>query len=88
MHEKGGGEFLYNLEISSGDGGTFRKLVTTLPMVKGDSGSPLIDKQGRLCGVLTTMQLGMVVKIKPKSTAIMMKRPAIDDFIRGDRVQQ
>ncbi|GEM_PF-518008 len=88
MHEKGGGQFLDYVDISVGEGGTFRKLVTTLPMIKGDSGSPLIDKQGRLCGVLTTMQLGMVVKIKPKSTAIMMKRSEIDDYIRRDRTRQ
>ena len=88
MHEKGGGKFLNYADISTVEGGTFWKVITTLPMIKGDSGSPLIDRQGRLCGVLTTMQLGMVVKMKPKSTAIMMKQSEIDYFIRRDRAQQ
>ena len=33
------------------------QVVTTLPMIKGDSGSPLIDQKGRLCGILSTMHL-------------------------------
>ena len=85
MHEKGGGKFLEYIEMPEVSGSRFTKVVTTLPMIKGDSGSPLIDKQGRLCGVLSTMRLGVVVKMKPKSTAVMMKTADIDYRIRQDR---
>ncbi len=85
MHEKGGGLFLENQEISGVTSEHFKKVVTTLPMIKGDSGSPLIDQHGRLCGVLSTMRLGVVVKMKPKSTAVMMDADEIDRLIRQDR---
>ncbi len=85
MHEKGGGKFLEYIEMPEVGDSQFTKVVTTLPMIKGDSGSPLIDKQGRLCGVLSTMRLGVVVKMKPKSTAVMMKIADIDYRIRQDR---
>ena len=85
MHEKGGGLFLENQEIAGEPSGHFKKVVTTLPMIKGDSGSPLIDQHGRLCGVLSTMRLGVVVKMKPKSTAVMMDADQVDRLIRQDR---
>ncbi|MEM7699303.1 MAG: serine protease [Verrucomicrobiota bacterium] len=82
MHEKAGGEFLEKIPAADPQ---FHKIVTSLPMIKGDSGSPLIDKQGRLCGVLSTMRLGVVVKMKPKSTAVMTSTSFIDSQIRRDR---
>ncbi|MEM9281372.1 MAG: serine protease [Verrucomicrobiota bacterium] len=85
MHEKGGGVFVEYQDIPEARGGTFRKIVTTLPMIKGDSGSPLIDQQGQLCGVLSTMRLGVVVKMKPKSTAVMMTPHQIESKIQSDR---
>ncbi|MEM6279879.1 MAG: serine protease [Verrucomicrobiota bacterium] len=83
MHEKGGGVFLETQPVSGESG--YRKVVTTLPMIKGDSGSPLIDQKGRLCGVLSTMRLGVVVKMKPKSTAVMLEPSKIEALIRSDR---
>lgn len=83
MHEKGGGLFLESQEIPGQD--SFRKIITSLPMIKGDSGSPLIDQDGSLCGVLSTMRLGVVIKMKPKSTAVMMDRAEIEEIIRKDR---
>lgn len=85
MHEKGGGLFLENQDIPGHAG--YRKVVTTLPMIKGDSGSPLIDQKGQLCGVLSTMRLGVVVKMKPKSTAVMLDQPQIESIIRKDRAR-
>ncbi|MEC5128944.1 serine protease [Verrucomicrobiales bacterium BCK34] len=86
MHEKGGGLFLENQEIPGYEGNSdFTKVVTTLPMIKGDSGSPLIDQKGRICGVLSTMRLGVIVKMKPKSTAVMMDPAKIEAIIRKDR---
>lgn len=85
MHEKGGGLFL---EAQDGPGGEgYRKIVTSLPMIKGDSGSPLIDQKGRLCGVLSTMRLGVVVKMKPKSTAVILEPLRIEQIIARDRSQ-
>lgn len=85
MHEKGGGLFL---ETQPLDGQSdYHKVVTSLPMIKGDSGSPLIDRKGRLCGVLSTMRLGVVVKMKPKSTAVMLKPDRIEEIIRQDRAR-
>lgn len=86
MHEKGGGVFTESLPIPGQPG--FEKIVTTLPMIKGDSGSPLIDQKGHLCGVLSTMRLGVIVKMKPKSTAVMMDRAEIERLIREDRAQR
>jgi len=60
-------------------------VVTSLPMIKGDSGSPLIDRQGRLCGVLSTMRLGVIIKMKPKSTAVHMDPSEVERRIRQDR---
>jgi hypothetical protein len=57
-------------------------------MIKGDSGSPLIDQRGRLCGVLSTMRLGVVVKMKPKSTAVRMAPAEIERIIRQDRTRR
>lgn len=85
MHEKGGGLFVEHQNVSEEPSGHFRKVITTLPMIKGDSGSPLIDQHGRLCGVLSTMRLGVVVKMKPKSTAVMMDADQIERLIREDR---
>lgn len=85
MHEKGGGLFLESQPISGQDG--CEKVVTTLPMIKGDSGSPLIDQKGRLCGVLSTMRLGVIVKMKPKSTAVMLDPDKIESLIRADRTK-
>ncbi|MCG8602899.1 MAG: serine protease [Verrucomicrobiales bacterium] len=85
MHEKGGGLYQETLPIPGQN--AFRKIVTTLPMIKGDSGSPLIDQEGRLCGVLSTMRLGVIVKMKPKSTAVMMDRGQIEKLIAEDRAK-
>lgn len=88
MHEKAGGIFQQYLPVDSDpSGATFQKIVTSLPMIKGDSGSPLIDEQGRLCGVLSTMRLGVIVKMKPKSTAIQMAPSVVENIIRQDRAQ-
>lgn len=88
MHEKAGGEFLESLPVEGTTEASFQKIVTTLPMIKGDSGSPLIDQRGRLCGVLSTMRLGVVVKMKPKSTAVRPDPAQIDRIIRDDRTKR
>ena len=85
MHEKGGGLFIEHQSVNEEPSGHFRKVITTLPMIKGDSGSPLIDRHGRLCGVLSTMRLGIIVKMKPKSTAVMMNNAEIEKLISADR---
>ncbi|MDF1823844.1 MAG: serine protease [Verrucomicrobiales bacterium] len=85
MHEKGGGLYLESQPIQGQAG--YSKVITTLPMIKGDSGSPLIDQKGRLCGVLSTMRLGVIVKMKPKSTAVMLEPSKIEALIRSDRAK-
>lgn len=85
MHEKGGGVFLESQDIPGQDG--YRKVVTSLPMIKGDSGSPLIDQKGQLCGVLSTMRLGVIIKMKPKSTAVMLEPSRVESLIRSDRAK-
>jgi len=85
MHEKGGGLFLEHQDIPGQAG--YQKVVTSLPMIKGDSGSPLIDQKGQLCGVLSTMRLGVVIKMKPKSTAVMLEPSRIESIIRKDRAR-
>ncbi len=85
MHERAGGEFIQYLPLENEGSGDFQKVVTSLPMIKGDSGSPLIDRQGRLCGVLSTMRLGVIIKMKPKSTAVHMDRSEVERRIRQDR---
>lgn len=88
MHEKAGGVFLESLPFAGNTGEHFNKVITTLPMIKGDSGSPLIDRNGRLCGVLSTMRLGVVVKMKPKSTAVAMRPAEVERIIREDRARR
>ena len=85
MHERAGGEFIQYLPLENERSGDFQKVVTSLPMIKGDSGSPLIDRQGRLCGVLSTMRLGVIIKMKPKSTAVHMDPSEVERRIRQDR---
>lgn len=85
MHEKGGGLYLESQPIQGESG--YSKVITSLPMIKGDSGSPLIDQKGRLCGVLSTMRLGVIVKMKPKSTAVMLEPSKIESLIRRDRAK-
>ncbi|MCB1203561.1 MAG: trypsin-like peptidase domain-containing protein [Verrucomicrobiae bacterium] len=88
MHEKAGGEFIESQPMEGEASGQFQKVVTSLPMIKGDSGSPLIDQHGRLCGVLSTMRLGVVIKMKPKSTAIRMEPAEVERIIRADRAKR
>ena len=87
MHEKAGGRFREMTPIVTplGQRTPFYKIITSIPMIKGDSGSPLIDKDGKLCGVLSTMRLGVVVKMKPLSTAVMMNHNEIQRIIAADR---
>ena len=87
MHEKAGGRFQETIPIVTplGQRTPYYKVITSIPMIKGDSGSPLIDQDGKLCGVLSTMRLGVVVKLKPLSTAVMMDRREIDKIIAADR---
>ncbi len=86
MHEKAGGKFREIIPVSAnGQRTPFYKVITSIPMIKGDSGSPLIDQDGRLCGVLSTMRLGVVVKMKPLSTAVMLEPAEITRIIEADR---
>ncbi|MDF1812978.1 MAG: serine protease [Verrucomicrobiales bacterium] len=87
MHEKAGGKFKEAVPILKGAGQRtpYYKILTSIPMIKGDSGSPLIDQDGRLCGVLSTMRLGVVVKMKPLSTAVMMQLAEVERIISEDR---
>ncbi len=87
MHEKAGGKFrgIVPIVTNNGQNTPFYKVITSIPMIKGDSGSPLIDQEGRLCGVLSTMRLGVVVKMKPLSTAVMMQFDQIERIIADDR---
>ncbi len=87
MHEKGGGTFKEYVSATTNRDNRFRKLITTLPMIKGDSGSPMIDQKGELCGVLSTMRLGVIIKMKPKSTAVMMEPELVNKEIRKDRAR-
>ena len=56
MHEKGGGLFEESLPVPGQS--SFTKIVTTLPMIKGDSGSPLIDQEGKLTGERSRHKIG------------------------------
>ncbi len=87
MHEKGGGEFKEIKEPADGKDHRFHKVVTSVPMLKGDSGSPLIDQHGRLCGLLSTMRIGVIIKTRPYSTAVMMKPRSVAGIIREDRMR-
>lgn len=87
MHEKAGGEFIEYQPIEGDSSGKSQKVVTSLPMIKGDSGSPLIDRNGRLCGVLSTMRLGVIIKMKPKSTAVRLDPAEVMRLIREDRAR-
>ncbi len=87
MHEKGGGKFKELQTAPEGNDPRFRRVVSSVPMIKGDSGSPLIDQHGRLCGILSTMRIGVIIKAKPYSTAVMMRQKSIAGIIREDRMR-
>ena len=68
---------------------TLKESVVTNPIQAGDSGAPLINSKGELCGVMSRTRVGRWKKKKEaESYAIMMDHAALNEIIRRDRKNQ
>ena len=56
----------------------FHELVTSIPLLGGDSGSPVIDSEGRLCGIVKSVN-------PPLSFAVILRHDEIKRIIEKDR---
>lgn len=63
----------------------FTELNVTNPVTYGDSGTPLIDSQGNLCGIITRVAWGLIKKKEAESYAMMMDVDALFRIIEEDR---
>jgi len=65
---------------------TFREIFSTNPIRGGDSGAPLIDAKGRVCGVLCGVYTGIFKKMKTaKARSVMLDREVLFKIINEDR---
>ena len=57
----------------------FREMMTSIPLLEGDSGSPVIDQQGKLCAISSAAfaKISLVVNLEPSE---------IDRIIERDRI--
>lgn len=68
------------------NGSVFYESIVTNPARYGDSGLPLIDSQGNVCGVISRTVLGRwAKKKKPKTYAILMNEDSLFEIINRDR---
>ncbi len=86
INSHGGGKFLWSNQLRGSSGREFLSFSMTIPMKQGDSGSAVIDSQGRLCGVVTTALRGRwIVDNLPRSNAILLDAESILKIIKEDR---
>ena len=60
------------------EGDFFDFLQTSIPILPGDSGSPVIDVGGRICGIVTSTR-------GKRSEAVMLRSPEIYRIIEESR---
>ncbi|MDQ8205726.1 serine protease [Pelagicoccus sp. SDUM812003] len=61
------------------------QILTSIPLLEGDSGSPLIDERGYLCGITSAAYIGKKNKREPQSTFSMLDTELIFKEIEKDR---
>jgi hypothetical protein len=61
------------------------RISTTIPIIQGDSGSPLVDQDVRLCGVMRYAGWVIWRKLPPESVADMHDPDCIEELIDRDR---
>jgi S1-C subfamily serine protease len=89
-NESGGGVFRKtDARVAHGTSQSyeFERITTSIPLREKDSGSPLIDRHGRYCGVMINVVLGRFWKMKPKSRATMIDPDFIAQIIAADRAR-
>lgn len=90
VHHKGGG-LVESWEATRLDpkagGHSYRRIQTSIPIIRGDSGSPLIDQAGKLCGVMSQGLVGHGTKPVPRSSAVMLDEKTIAEIIARDRAE-
>lgn len=86
INHHGGGKFLWSRRSTGQTGRDFISITTSIPMKSGDSGSAVVDNQGRLCGVVTSAMRGRwISNSAPRSDAVMLKIETIQQIIEEDR---
>lgn len=67
----------------------FQVIQTSMPLRPGDSGSPIIDRDGALCGVAVSISVGIFKNDQPaQSRAVMMDAGMMYQIIAEDRLAQ
>jgi len=90
MHKRGAGKHIDTEIISIETNGKQIKhscIETSIPIIRGDSGSPLINQRGELLGVMSKYTVGKWRKLSPKSKAVMLDVGFINEIIDKDRQQ-
>jgi hypothetical protein len=86
-NERGAGRLIAVREFRSSQGHTYRRLRSSVPMLHGDSGSALIDSEGRLLGVTVHSLWGRFWRQPPKSDAVMLDPGTLKRLIQEDRAK-
>lgn len=89
-NDSGGGVYRGSASyIAQGDDQSFEyeRITTSVPLREKDSGSPLIDRQGRYSGVMIQVVLGRFWKMGPKSRATMIDVDYLNKIIEADRAK-
>jgi S1-C subfamily serine protease len=89
-NDSGGGVFRSSMpRVAQGSDQSFEyeRITTSVPLREKDSGSPLIDRQGRYSGVMIQVVLGRFWKMGPKSRATMIDADYLERIIEADRAK-
>ena len=89
-NDSGGGVFRSSVpHVARGSDQSFEyeTITTSVPLREKDSGSPLIDRQGRYSGVMFQVVLGRFWKMGPKSRATMIDAEFLNRIIDADRAK-
>ena len=87
-NRSGAGRLLEMKALRSAAGVRFRALRTSIPIVEGDSGSAVVDSEGRLLGVSIRYRYGRFWRLPPESTAMMLAPADLAGLIARDRADR
>jgi S1-C subfamily serine protease len=87
-NQKGAGRVLESREFRTKPGHRYRGLRTSIPLMQGDSGSAVIDRDGHLLGVASHARYGRLWRMAPKSEAVMLDASELQRLIEQDRAKR
>ncbi len=67
------------------DGSKAREVISVVPVLRGDSGSPLIDEEGRMHGVISSIVAYKQYRNRDFTRAVNVPQEFIESIIEGDR---